>query len=833
MRYCLVAVLIAVLAAGILAGPAIPQVQWVKVDEGKTGDRTGAVLVYAPDLKQMLLVGGTKDGPYVQAFDPATREWSDFSAVGPTKDGINPYYQAAYDPGTHMLYCLSGGPVLYTFNTADKTWKVHPPAPELEGMSWYAMACDPAGKRLVVVGADKKIDNLGWMRTVVYDIPTGKWTRLVVTDEKTEKEHQKLVADREAGADLAARVRMAWFRDPECRGEEVEMRTLAGRCMAMQKLPQLAEVKEDVSKAATTLADRNTVTAMRLLHDIQRKLEEGVEAQYPVPCSRRNSPLVFEPKSGLFVLFGGDHEDYLMNDTWVLDLGNKAPPWRRIVCDKAPSPRAGHALVALPQSGRVVLCEGYEQNSDQDYGVGPSKPLSLLQPWLFDPKAGRWDLAYSLKRGGWDATTPAPVGQFYGYSAQFYSPPAMAADADDTLVLAAPPSERTKRPSQTWALKAVAAGTDTAGRLADGVAPNTRRYRNDIFLASYGELQCSTKPLDPQKLPENGWVQLASFRKNPCTGCRQRDWSTAVWDSDRDEALLWGGGHCVRSSSVVVHLSPNTRQIVEGYDADEPYSGNGSGGYDSSLLNRPWVDVHNYHHYAYDPVCKMLVSGRGYLYDPDRMDWLRMERMALPYKFAWDTTVVATSAHGAVAWARKKTGEDFGLWLFDREKGWQDLQPKGKLFAPYCDTNGMVYDSKRDRMILSGLAGGYEKSSSGNLLAFDFKTRTLETITPANAELGRTHNAREMAYADHADWILIGEQLIRGDEKTGRRFTRIYDCAANKYFLLDAGRVPDGHETGWMYDAARKLVYVVTTKAEVYALRIDPKTAHRVEKSEN
>ena len=35
----------------------------------------------------------------------------------------------------------------------------------------------------------------------------------------------------------------------------------------------------------------------------------------------------------------------------------------------------------------------------------------------------------------------------------------------------------------------------------------------------------------------------------------------------------------------------------------------------------------------------------------------------------------------------------------------------------------MVYDSKRDRMILSGVGGGYNRKSDGTFLAFDFKTR--------------------------------------------------------------------------------------------------------------
>ena len=37
------------------------------------------------------------------------------------------------------------------------------------------------------------------------------------------------------------------------------------------------------------------------------------------PAPRLVSPLVHDAKTKLFVLFGGDHGDYLMNDTWTFD----------------------------------------------------------------------------------------------------------------------------------------------------------------------------------------------------------------------------------------------------------------------------------------------------------------------------------------------------------------------------------------------------------------------------------------------------------------------------------------------------------------------------------
>jgi hypothetical protein len=157
--------------------------------------------------------------------------------------------------------------------------------------------------------------------------------------------------------------------------------------------------------------------------------------------------------------------------------------------------------------------------------------------------------------------------------------------------------------------------------------------------------------------------------------------------------------------------------------------------------------------------------------------------------------------------------------------------------VPYCDAHGMVYDSQRDRMILGGVGGGYQKEGDGTLLAFDFKTRSLDVLSPENADLAKTHNARELAYAAHADWVLFGELYRRGDDPGARLYTRVYDCARNKMFLLDAGdpsggRGPQwlGYSSGWMYDPVRKLVYVFTILGEAYALRLDPAAAQLLER---
>jgi len=260
--------------------------------------------------------------------------------------------------------------------------------------------------------------------------------------------------------------------------------------------------------------------------------------------------------------------------------------------------------------------------------------------------------------------------------------------------------------------------------------------------------------------------------------------------------------------------------MVEGYDPQESYSVNGAIG--STVMNRPWVPGHSYGKYAYDPKSGRMVAtcAEIYLYDPSRMDWLRAGPIKRP-----DVNMAVHSfestRHGAAALASKRRGP-VGLWLLDLDKGWIELAKPGHIPAGA----GGAYDGKRDRLLL-GYTGGWKKTGDGGLLAFHFRDRRIEKLTPANADLGGLIDAREMTYVEHADWMLFGDPYLVGKDQDARQYLRAYDCAGNRWVLLDVDGFPAGptHSQGWMYDAKRQLVYVVNTNRwGVWALRLDPKT---------
>jgi hypothetical protein len=87
-------------------------------------------------------------------------------------------------------------------------------------------------------------------------------------------------------------------------------------------------------------------------------LEQFLESLGAEPPPRALSPLVYDPKQDRIILFGGDHFDYLTNDTWVFEAGLG---WALTRPKTAPPPRANHTLRERRRHGhadrRVHLLE--------------------------------------------------------------------------------------------------------------------------------------------------------------------------------------------------------------------------------------------------------------------------------------------------------------------------------------------------------------------------------------------------------------------------------------------------------------------------------------------
>ena len=113
--------------------------------------------------------------------------------------------------------------------------------------------------------------------------------------------------------------------------------------------------------------------------------ERELEAEDLEPAPRALTAIAWDPTAKLYVLFGGDHFDYLTNDTWSFDPA--VPKWTLRRPASAPPPRANHTLTAV--DGKIVLKGGYTYTSSTDYVGGQYRNLADGE-WTYDVAANTW-----------------------------------------------------------------------------------------------------------------------------------------------------------------------------------------------------------------------------------------------------------------------------------------------------------------------------------------------------------------------------------------------------------------------------------------------------------
>lgn len=137
--------------------------------------------------------------------------------------------------------------------------------------------------------------------------------------------------------------------------------------------------------------------------------ETGLAAQMlgAEPSPRALSPIVYLPKLEVFLIVGGDHGDYLTNDTWIF----RADPsrWELLHPSSAPPPRANHTLRANAD-GTITLSGGYTYANNTDYMGGQYVDLDDGD-WTFDIVKNTW--SHSTEKGVAPTTRTYRTGPFH------------------------------------------------------------------------------------------------------------------------------------------------------------------------------------------------------------------------------------------------------------------------------------------------------------------------------------------------------------------------------------------------------------------------------------
>ena len=137
-----------------------------------------------------------------------------------------------------------------------------------------------------------------------------------------------------------------------------------------------------------------TADNIRTFREAQVHLELAAEAFDSEPAARAlncggdaaDKGLVYDPVTKLYVLFGGDHLDYLSNDTWVFDPAKSK--WLQRHPQGAPPPRANHRMMSIGD-GQIKLVGGYTYTSNTDYLGGQYADLNDRE-WVYDIAKNVW-----------------------------------------------------------------------------------------------------------------------------------------------------------------------------------------------------------------------------------------------------------------------------------------------------------------------------------------------------------------------------------------------------------------------------------------------------------
>jgi Galactose oxidase, central domain len=695
-------------------------------------------------------------------------------------------------------------------------------------LRWSSLCYDPLNKEVLLFGGNCAQPG-GSTGTMIYNLAKNEWKRLDFSRLSLAAAHTECDKLRRSARELEGRLRSRWHLGETSAEAKEDLgkpaaKLLAGLKKFLASLPGSANNKNspcgwarsDLSAAVTVLGAIRGTAKPEEIAAAARAAEHlcaARDALAPEPPARAYSQLAWDAKHKKIVLFGGDHLDYLMSDTWIYDPGTRQ--WTQRRPGISPAPRGGHALVYLPKSGKLAMLGGYAYRSEEGYG-GMGYTGREPELWVYDIGTNKWEM---LKRWGWGKDKRGRISSRAGLEGGGPVSPRNAAlqivvSQDDVIL------------SGDWVCRVDSAAFDATGRSKYGVKPGTITRRTAKFAPCWwdqgeqGNAAASEKFL--QSIPVNTWTKITP----PKTLGRNRDWGTATFDTDRGQIIYFSGGHCAYSGTDVHVYSTRANRWRTSSYADFPVGFCAGTGYHAqqwSFNGRPFMTSHTYKLYAYDPASKkMLLYNRDdtFVFDPLKCEWELQTIKNTPFGWGW-IPKFCTMPDGLLVWsnAGKHNRKDPNrLWRFDHTKrAWQAIKTSGDKLpkTPSDDYGTLVYDSKRKRALMFVTSRSPKGPWSCDLVG-----GVVKNLKAHNPKAG-PDQPREAIYLPPADMVLFAQ--------TSGKSAIVYDCAKNKFRLLEIanplGKKPHGY--GLMYDPKRQLVWTVSCGFNwpIQVMRFDAKTA--------
>lgn len=567
-----------------------------------------------------------------------------------------------------------------------------------------------------------------------------------------------------------------------------------------------------IDKGIEASKGKNLKEAIKIFEEAWEFIDDAVEDMAIAPPKRAYCSYAVDEKKGKVLLFGGYRLDRFIADTWIYDCKTRIWEYRRPII--SPSPRYGHGLVWLPKSGKIMLIDG-------------SARASLAETWLYDIDTNEWKL---LDEGDVKRDSITSGASIWGWQ-----PEPSVASEDDMVITISNRNEVKNVPRfSTWGAYFEITKINEAGTNKLGVPFRKEEALNDPlwYDEKAGEFNFTENQAWLDKLEPNTWatIDIATQKNNPRTN---RAWGTIIYDPDHDQFLQWGGGHVAYTGNNVLHYSIKANRFYVGHRSEDGivYAG-GQGGMKMSKTyrNRAFMTGHSYHSYGYDTTSGLLlvcgqtvaentVKESYYMaYDPAKGEWLPTP-VVTPFNPNYGMDRICTTPKGLYAWSAEKGN----LWKYDPKNHKFEAMPLSgeKLGGVGHEAHGLVYDSKRDRLL------AFSHNFKCQVYSYDLSSGKLSALNPIGKDTVVQMECRELVYLPFCDSVLIAAPKADAE---GKLRWPLYNCEKNEWSTIQLGGksvVGKSYSVsiGLMYDTKRNLVWAANETPHISALKIDMSTA--------
>jgi N-acetylneuraminic acid mutarotase len=536
------------------------------------------------------------------------------------------------------------------------------------------------------------------------------------------------------------------------------------------------------------------------------------------PSPRSAAQLVFNENTGKYVLFGGYRKLAYLNDTWVFDPSTST--WTNVTKALGPSSRAEHAMTYDRADGSILL-----------YG-GLNKTQSLGDLWMFNSSTNTWALETQNYAPGpkshhsmvymdsKDLILLAGDGKdYYLYnhnnftwvrkSVSFpysYSDIVMVYDRRDDYVI--------MQWFSTWLYHPI---TDVWNKIDMDPSPGNlnmygmvfdeRALRAIVHGGTTYDGMGGGDPIEPIPYMQTFVAIIGMWL--PMNVMPYNDYgSRAVWDPDRDFAIVYGGMYQEIPWNNVV-FADNGVYVYHKDDTYQPLN-------DTSKTPQK---TPKYHAMAYDPGTKSLIVNGGW-YDSSAPGggpcYAITKSFSMVYE-NWTESMMGPAPtcreyHNMVYHKGMKEMVLFGgvnfldfpvpyfndTWALEPISGiWQNMSPPTA--PPARAYASMVYVESTREVLMFGGSNGTPLHMWGDLWAYNMSTNTWKAIVSPGPSARRDAG---MAYDSKRDVVV----LYGGDLGSGSLSNELWEFQVKNgtWKPIDEGPGPTARDfTQLVYDPVR------------------------------